>query len=191
MPRKMRKRLSAESIRQAQRKGAASKKARRHVRTFHCVVMGPLFPASPCLTASPPPILQSAASGRSLSAAPGGSAAGAPPSPTSPTSLSSDGEAAAAAPLPSAVQPSEAQPAAPPLRSPGAPLQVVSVAPSPAAIPAAATATPDALASAEEGLLSRTASLGPATHAPRAKRPGPPAATRPRHERRGGRPRWW
>ena len=154
MPRKIRKRLSAESIRQAQRKGAASKKARRHVRTFHCGVMGPLFPASPCLTASPPPILQSAASGRSLSAAPGGTAV-APPS----SSSSSDGEVATAAPLPSAVQPSEALHAAPPPPSPGAPLQVVSVVPSPVANRAAATATPDALASAEEGLLFRSALL--------------------------------
>ena len=95
---------------------------------------------------------------------------GAPPSPTSSTSSSNDGEAAAAAPLPSAVQPSEAQPAAPPPRSPGAPLQVVFVAPSPTANRAAATATPDALASAEEALLSRPASLG-SCDAPRAKHP--------------------
>ena len=113
-------------------------------------------PASPCLT-------DRFRSLRPLEGAQGGSAAGAPPSPTSSTSSSSDGEAAAAASLPSAVQPSEAQRAVPPLRSTGAPLQVVSVVPSPVANRAAATATPDALASAEEGLLSRPASLGAAT----------------------------
>jgi len=43
----------------------------------------------------------------------------------------------------------------------------VSVAPSPAANRAAASASPDALASAEGGLLPRSASLGPATPAAR------------------------
>ena len=128
--------------------------------------MGSFFPASPCLKASPWPI-QTAASGRSSGAAPGGCAAGAPPSPTSSTSSSSVGEAAAAAPPPAAAQPSEAQPAAPPPRPPGAPLQVVFAAPSPVANRAAASAIPVALASAEEGLLSRSASLGPATPAVR------------------------
>ena len=71
------------------------------------------------------------------------------------------------------MQPSEAQPAAPPPPSPGAPLQVVSVAPSPAANPAAATAPPDALGSAEEGLLSRSASLGLATPLPVRSAPAP------------------
>ena len=73
-----------------------------------------------------------------------------------------DGESAAAAPPPSAAQPSVALPAAPPPPSP-APLQVVSVAPSPAANRDAASATPDALALAEGGLPSRSASLAAAT----------------------------
>ena len=49
----------------------------------------------------------------------------------------------------------------------------MSVAPSPAANPAAATAPPDALASAEEGLLSRSASLGLATPLPVRSAPAP------------------
>ena len=132
-------------------------------------MVGPFFPDSPWLTASPWPIPQSEAAGRSSSAAPGGCAAGAPPSPTPSTSSSSDsdGDSAASAPPSFAAQPSEAQPAAPPPRPPGAPLQVVSAAPSPVANRAAASAIPDALASAEEGLLSRSASLGPATPAVR------------------------
>ena len=173
-----------DSHRRAKPNGAASKKARRNVRTIDCGVRGRFFP--PRLASRPRP--DRFRSLRPLEEAqapdPGGSAAGALPSPTSSTSSSSDGKAAAAAPLPSAVQPSEAQPAAPPA-APRCKLCPWPRVPPPIAL---GVRDPQRPCVGQEG-AALSLGLARPSDAPRAKRPCPPPAARPRHGRRGGRPR--
>ena len=165
MPPKKIPALSAESIRQAQRKGAASKKARPD--RFRVAL-----PHGPALTDS-----AVCTSGKSTSAAP---VAGAPPSPTSSTSRSRRRRR-----RPSAFHgatfrgPVQFRPLAPRCKScpwPRAPSRTALQRPRP----------PTLLRRPRRGC-----SLARPCDAHRAKRPCPPAAARPRCGRRRGRPRWW